>query len=238
MKQNIYMLLQELSHDHAEILMDTASLMEVERLKYMVENYKPIFLEFRQSIIIPGVVCQELVRHLVSDNLEKRDKANEALTIIRNNGEIFTVESADFTSEELRKAFADQELLLRLTKVRSIKQQLLITNDRKLSRDAYNLNQIESCRGKQVYVYYLNFNGHLSECECLNLDHDAPFEKETIEKESVKVETEAKYNPNDNEISESVLLAASLFGAGYITGKYGKTIMNNIFNILNRRLSL
>ena len=65
--------------------------MEVDRLNYMVENYKPILIQNRLSIIVPGVVCQELVRHLTSDNTEKKEKANEALKVIRNNGEMFAV---------------------------------------------------------------------------------------------------------------------------------------------------
>lgn len=221
-------LLQELSHEHAEIIMDTASLMECERLIYMVENYKSTLVKNRQSIIIPGVVCQELVRHLTSDNSEKRDKANEALRIIRNNGEIFTVESAEYTSDEVRKAFADREILLRLTSVRTSRRQLLITNDRKLSRDAHNLNQLESCRGKEVLVYYLSYNGDLCECDYPIWNYGVQNPQIVVEKEPVYAEVEKKSQLNVGEILGGVLVAVSIFGAGYGTGKYGKSVVNGI----------
>lgn len=225
MDSKISSLLHELSNGHGEIIMDTASLMEVDRLNYMVENYKPILIQNRLSIIVPGVVCQELVRHLTSDNTEKKEKANEALKVIRNNGEMFAVESAEYSPDEVRKAFADREILLRLSSVRATRRQLLITNDRKLSRDAYHLNQIESCSGKQVFVYYLSCCGNLCECDCPNTDKP---EKVIVEKEPIYIEVEKNPQMSAGEIFGFVLASVSIFGAGYVTCRYGRTAMNSI----------
>ena len=225
-------LLQELSDGDGEIIMDTASLMEEERVSDMVENYKALLIKNRQSIIIPGAVCQELVRHLTSDNEEKKRKANEALKIIRNNGEIFSVESAGYATDEVRKAFADREILLRLTNIRATKRQLLITNDRKLGRDAYNLNQIESCSGKMVSVYYLSYNGNLCECDCHTLPKDdIQPTKIIVDKEPVYVDVKKEKQLSSGEVLSIVLAAVSIFGAGYGTCKYGKNAINSIKKI-------
>lgn len=237
MELKVYKLLQVLSDDNGVIIMDTASLMEDSRLSYMVELYRPLLIKNRQSIIIPGVVCQELVRHLTSENEEKKRKANEALKIIRNNGDIFTVESAEYTSDEIRKAFADREILLRLTNIRATRRQLLITNDRKLSRDAYNLNQIESCRGKEVFVYYLANNGNLCECEHPAIFQQCEVQQPTriiVEKVPVYIESEKDIQPSVGEIFGLVLAAASIFGVGYGTCKYGKIAVSSIKEITRR----
>lgn len=229
MDLKIFRLLQELSDGDGEIIMDTASLMEEDRVHDMVDNYKAILIKNRQSIIIPGVVYQELVRHLTSDNEQKKRKANEALKIIRNNGEIFTVESVGYTSDEVRKAFADCEILLRLTNIRATRRQLLITNDRKLSRDAYNLNQIESCSGKMVSVYYLSYNGNLCECDCHTLPQaEIQPTRIIVEKEPVYVEVKKEKQFSGGEAFGMILAAVSIFGAGYGTCKYGKSAINSI----------
>ena len=66
---------------------------------------------------------------------------------------------------DAEKAFADSELLSRLTKEKTEFSQLLITNDKKLSVDAYSLNNLNSCLGKKISVCYISKNGLLQKGE-------------------------------------------------------------------------
>ena len=224
--------LKEIIRNSEEIMMDTASLMEANSLECMLDKYRDTFIELGKMIIIPGVVCQELVRHLTSENTDKKGKANQALKIIRNNSEIFTVESAEYTSEEIRKAFADREILIRLSGSRANRRQLLITNDRKLSRDAYNLNSMESCSGKPVFVCYLSRLGDLCKCDCgTNLNNEPERVKIVVKKEPVYVEVEKKHTTSARSVFGRIIGAVVMFGAGYGTCKYGKDIIKSVKSV-------
>lgn len=225
--------MEEIIRNSEEITMDTASLMEIDSLKRMVDKYREVFLNHGKMIIIPAVVCQELVRHLTSDIEDKREKADKALKIIRNNGELFTVELAEYSSEEIRKAFADREILLRLSSARANRRQLLITNDRKLSRDAYNLNLMESCSGKTVFVCYLTYCGDLCRCDCSTKNlPEAEATKIIVKKEPVYVEVEKKRKTSGGDILGWIIGGSVIFGAGYGTCKYGKIAVNAIKNLI------
>ena len=233
MDSNNKITVEEVIRNSEEITMDTASLMEIDSLKRMVDKYREVFLRHGKMIIIPAVVCQELVRHLTSEIEDKREKADKALKIIRNNGEIFTVELAEYSSEEIRKAFADREILLRLSSARANRKQLLITNDRKLSRDAYNLNMMESCGGKTVFVCYLTFCGDLCRCDysTKNLS-ESEATRIIVKKEPVYIEVEKKHKTSARDIFGWIICGSVIFGAGYGTCKYGKLVMNAIKNII------
>ena len=233
MVSNNKITVEEVIQNSEEITMDTASLMEIDSLKRMVDKYREVFLKHGKMIIIPAVVCQELVRHLTSDIEDKREKADKALKIIRNNGDLFTVELAEYSSEEIRKAFADREILLRLSSARANRKQLLITNDRKLSRDAYNLNLMESCGGKTVFVCYLNFCGDLCRCDYLTKNlSESEATKVIVKKEPVYVEVEKKHKTSAGDIFGWIIGGLVMFGAGYGTCKYGKYAMNAIKNLI------
>lgn len=226
------MTMEEIIKNSEEIMMDTASLMEVESLDFMLERHKETFINLRKMITIPGVVCQELVRHLASENEDKKEKANKALKIIRNNAEIFTVEFAEYTPEEIKKAFADREILLRLTSSRAKKRQLLITNDRSLSRDAFNLNLLESCSGKPVQVCYLSRYGELCKCHCDDKQQPKSEQvKVIVQKEPVYVEVAKEPKTGVADVCGYIIGAFALFGAGYGTCKYGSSIMKLVKNI-------
>ena len=78
-----------------------------------------------------------------------------AIELLALNKAIFQVENVPLTAEEIAHTFADAQLLAELTLHRSDYNQLLITNDRKLSCDAYDLNQQQSCKGRKVLVCYI-----------------------------------------------------------------------------------
>ena len=56
----------------------------------------------------------------------------------------------------MQKAFADAKLLTELTENKSERKQLSITNDKKPGQDAYDLNNLESCKGHQINVCFIN----------------------------------------------------------------------------------
>ena len=84
-----------------------------------------------------------------SNNEEKANKARTGLRLIYGYSDLFSLERSEGEPEDLDHAFADPELLTRLTQERRFKRQLLITNDRDLSQDAYDLNTTHSFRGKR-----------------------------------------------------------------------------------------
>ena len=173
------------------IYIDTATLMEVEWTKLFINNCRDILVEERKKIIVPKAVCLELAKHMSSDNARKSQAAFDAIGIITPFAEIFDVQSDAMDENEIAKAFADCQLLSELTLNKNGGGQLLITNDRKLSRDAYNLNSQESCKGYRIMVCYLNRFGELHMCQCV---------KDTF---LHSVEREVGREVNENETSET-----------------------------------
>lgn len=147
------------------ILVDTSTLM-TRRFQQFINNNRERFLSGDKRIIVPKSVYTELARHLVSEDSEKSAYAMSAVELLAINEDIFHVESAPLTEEEIAHAFADAQLLSELTLYKSDFNQLLITNDRKLSCDAFELNQQQSCRGHRIWVCYINWCGELQCCEC------------------------------------------------------------------------
>ena len=96
----------------------------------------------------------------------KTSHAARALDLLSNHVDIFEGRDENLREEEALKAFADSELLAELTLNRTACGQLLITNDRRLSEDAYKLNDQTSCRGRKVMVCFINKFGELRKCEC------------------------------------------------------------------------
>ena len=134
------------------IYIDTASLMDVDRAEQFIDGCADILRNHSRKIIVPLAVCQELVRHLGSETSAKSDLALRAWDLIVRNRDIFQVENKTMTEEEIAKAFADANLLSELTLHKKDFSQLLITNDKKLSNDAFALNQQQSCRGYRINV--------------------------------------------------------------------------------------
>lgn len=147
------------------ILVDTSTLM-TNGFHQFISNNKHSLIEGQKKIIIPKAVYTEIARHMVSDNPEKSTRAFAAVELMSLNKEIFQIESVPLSQEEIAHAFADAQLLSELTLHKSNYNQLLITNDRKLSCDAFDINQQQSCRGRKVLVCYINWYGEMQCCEC------------------------------------------------------------------------
>ena len=147
------------------ILVDTSTLMN-RGFQQFINNNRKRFLTAKKRIIVLKSVYTELARHLVSEDSEKSKSALSVVDLLANNENIFLVESAPLDEEEISHAFADAQLLSELTLHKSDVNQLLITNDRKLSCDAFDLNQQQSCRGGRILVCYVDWYGELQCCEC------------------------------------------------------------------------
>ena len=147
------------------ILIDTSTLM-TRGFQQFISNNKELLLSGDKTIIVPKAVYTELAKHMESADPEKSELAMAAVELMALNKYIFQVESAQLTEEEIALVFADAQLLSELTLHRTDCNQLLITNDRKLSCDAFDLNQQQSCKGCKVLVCYVNWYGELQCCEC------------------------------------------------------------------------
>lgn len=154
-------------HQNERIYIDTASLMEYDAMHQFLDNSRKLLLNAGRKIIIPSSVYTELTRHLDSDFLSKRECALEAINLIAENRELFEVHCVTLTEDEIAKAFADTHLISDLVLNKPIHNQLLITNDRKLSSDAYKLNQQQSCKGHRIMVCHINNRGQLHRCDCV-----------------------------------------------------------------------
>ena len=211
------------------IYIDTASLMDVENLELFIDNAEWVLLNEHRKIIVPRAVCLELTRHLGSQNPVKRDKAVRVLEMLGSHGDIFEVHNEDLREEEALKAFADSELLAELTLNRTACGQLLITNDRRLSEDAYKLNEQASCRGHKVMVCFINRFGELRKCECARAQSSAACCEEIPISEAAASVPETSASIEEQPASQSapkfkvsqVLIPIGAFATGFITCKYG-----------------
>lgn len=148
------------------IYIDTATLME-EGMERFIFNNKELLMSSGRKMIVPTAVRSELARHLEGENAAKCKSAMRAIGLIAKHADLFEVENTPLTDEQIAGAFADIQLLSELTLHKGDCNQLLITNDRRLSRDAFYLNQQESCKGYHIRVCYINHLGYLNCCDCV-----------------------------------------------------------------------
>lgn len=214
--------------DH--ILLDTSSLMS-HGWQQFVSNIRNSLIASGKKIKIPLSVYSELARLIGSADQDKSASALKAVEVISSNKEIFQIESACLTEEEIAHAFADAQLLSELTLHKSTNNQLLITNDTGLSSDAFEINQQLSCKGGRVFVCYIDPYGEMQRCRCTKQDaekrtdnsevsNNAADKEPPINKEKVK-ERKWSYDWKSG--------AVSIFGVGlfYWLYKSGSTIIKN-----------
>ena len=231
------------------IYVDTSALMDADWLRLFSEKAEPVFKAAGKCITIPPAVRSELIRHLDSPDFEKKCRAETAIAILAEHKELFQATGGQLDDEEITKAFADMELLATLMLNRRGNRQLLITNDRNLSKDAYDLNDQQSCQGGRISVCYINHYGELQMCDCVTLSHPGGFlSPEQTEKPESTADGEKL--PDTFEEAELSRLASAepsgknkgkpaegksgtikwilAFGGGaaggYAIGKYGKVI--------------
>lgn len=190
------------------IYIDTATLMDVDGMRLFIENSRGFLQDAGRKIIVPKSVCSELARHLESENPVKRDLAMKAIGMISENPEIFQVECTPMTDEEIAKAFADAHLLSELTLHKSDCDQLLITNDKRLSSDAYSLNQQQSCKGHRIMVCFINRLGELHRCACVATANMAKHDKEAVVEEPLPTPTKVNADADNTRKEEVVNHAA------------------------------
>ena len=129
------------------IVIDTSALMDDGFLAF-IQNDREILCDGQKKIVVPVEVYAELTRHLLSNDNKKCSEAQRAVEIIKQNRDIFDVEAKRLTDEDLSYAFADRQILSELTLHKSDYNQLLISNDKGLTSDAFDLNQLKSYKGE------------------------------------------------------------------------------------------
>ena len=145
------------------IYIDTCSLMQSENTESVIEAIRPYLLAVNKKILITAPVSHELMKHKIRKKEQTIHLAEKAYEIIEKYDDVFTLEDCGTTKEEIFAAFADPRLIARMTMCKDHNSQLLITNDKKLSVDALNINTLKSCKGKPVNVYSISESGELEE---------------------------------------------------------------------------
>lgn len=200
-----------------KIYIDTSSLMNDTELGRFLVQYQDIFEALNKKIIVTREVCLEIVRHLSSKNIEKQEKAKSVILLFKNYSNLFIFEDKDLKQSEVSSAFADSELLSRITKDKSKHSQLLITNDKNLSVDAYKLNKLYSCKGKKIMVCFIDNLGQLNKGKTgfeTNLN-TLVIEQKTLEEQ---VE-EQNNNQEESKIFQKIIWGGCLLSVGFVIGK-------------------
>ncbi len=200
------------------IMLDTSVAMDVQ-FKNLVNSIEMPLLENKKKIIIKNAVWAELLRHLSSTDLIKQRRATAAVEIIAMHQNIFEIHDSDIDAEKILKSFADAEFLADLMIHKHQYTQALLTNDKKLSRDANKLNIQESCLGKPISVYNLNSSGVIVFCphDTAAIEHKEDNPKKTVTKEIEK---------ESNNILPLVGSTATALIVGVVIGKYGKQMLS------------
>ena len=230
------------------IYVDTSALMDADWLRLFSEKAEPIFKAAGKCITIPPAVRSELIRHLDSPDYEKKSRAETAITILAEHKELFQATGGQLDDEEIAKAFADMELLATLMLNRRGNRQLLIANDRNLSKDAYNLNTQQSCQGGRISVCYINRFGELQMCDCVTFHPGGflspeqaekpestadgeklpdPFEEENLSSpETAEPSDKGKPAEGENDTIKWILAFGGGAASGFAIGRYRKLIMS------------
>ena len=200
-----------------KIYIDTSSLMNDTELSRFLEQYQDIFGALDKKIIVTREVCLEIVRHLSSKNFEKQEKAKSVILLFKNYSNLFIFEDKDLKQSEVSSAFADSELLSRITKDKSKHSQLLITNDKNLSVDAYKLNKLYSCKGKKIMVCFIDHLGQLNKGK-------TGFETNpntlVIEQKTAEEQVEEQNNNQEGaKIFQKIIFGGCLLSVGFVLGK-------------------
>ncbi len=230
--------IEKVFHNVGRVLVDTSTLM-TPGFQHFIQNNKEHLVASGKKIIIPKAVYTELAKHLDSDNHDKSKHAIDAVALIVTNEDLFQIEKHELTEEEVAHAFADAELLSDLTLHRNDCNQLLISNDRNLSSDAFDLNQQKSCMGRKILVCYINYLGELQCCDCVNDSNEMKTDKviaETLSNTSEPARENIQQHTERNEITNTEWgfdWKSYAFGVSSVAAIYGiykstKLIISNI----------
>lgn len=200
-----------------KIYIDTSSLMNDTELGRFLVQYQDIFGSLDKKIIVTREVCLEIVRHLSSKNIEKQEKAKSVILLFKNYSNLFIFEDKDLKQTEVSSAFADSELLSRITKDKSKHSQLLITNDKNLSVDAYKLNKLYSCKGKKIMVCFIDNLGQLNKGKT---GFETNLNTLVIEQKTPEDQVEEQNNnQEESKIFQKIILGGCLLSVGFVIGR-------------------
>ena len=200
-----------------KIYIDTSSLMNDTELGRFLVQYQDIFEALNKKIIVTREVCLEIVRHLSSKNIEKQEKAKSVILLFKYYSNLFIFEDKDLKQSEVSSAFADSELLSRITKDKSKHSQLLITNDKNLSVDAYKLNKLYSCKGKKIMVCFIDNLGQLNKGKT---GFETNLNTLVIEQKTPEEQVEEQNNnQEESKIFQKIILGGCLLSVGFVIGR-------------------
>jgi len=200
-----------------KIYIDTSSLMNDTELGRFLVQYQDIFEALNKIIIVTREVCLEIVRHLSLKNIEKQEKAKSVILLFKNYSNLFIFEDKDLKQSEVSSAFADSELLSRITKDKSKHSQLLITNDKNLSVDAYKLNKLYSCKGKKIMVCFIDNLGQLNKGKT---GFETNLNTLVIEQKTPEDQVEEQNNnQEESKIFQKIILGGCLLSVGFVIGR-------------------
>ena len=200
-----------------KIYIDTSSLMNDTELGRFLVQYQDIFEALNKKIIVTREVCLEIVRHLSLKNIEKQEKAKSVILLFKNYSNLFIFEDKDLKQSEVSSAFADSELLSRITKDKSKHSQLLITNDKNLSVDAYKLNKLYSCKGKKIMVCFIDNLGQLNKGKT---GFETNLNTLVIEQKTPEDQVEEQNNNQEkSKIFQKIILGGCLLSVGFVIGR-------------------
>ena len=184
--------------------------------RFLVQ-YQDIFEALNKKIIVTREVCLEIVRHLSLKNIEKQEKAKSVILLFKNYSNLFIFEDKDLKQSEVSSAFADSELLSRITKDKSKHSQLLITNDKNLSVDAYKLNKLYSCKGKKIMVCFIDNLGQLNKGKT---GFETNLNTLVIEQKTPEDQVEEQNNnQEESKIFQKIILGGCLLSVGFVIGR-------------------
>ena len=200
-----------------KIYIDTSSLMNDTELGRFLVQYQDIFEALNKKIIVTREVCLEIVRDLSLKNIEKQEKAKSVILLFKNYSNLFIFEDKDLKQSEVSSAFADSELLSRITKDKSKHSQLLITNDKNLSVDAYKLNKLYSCKGKKIMVCFIDNLGQLNKGKT---GFETNLNTLVIEQKTPEDQVEEQNNnQEESKIFQKIILGGCLLSVGFVIGR-------------------
>lgn len=178
------------------IWIDTCTMMYIQRFELFIKNVRPVLRESKKKIQIPDCVMAELAKHQLSSDEYKQTSAIEALNLVKTNNDIFKVERLNNDASN-GENFADPKILTVILEKRRSIPQLLISNDQRLTSDAYKFNDIKSFYGNKVSVCYIRANGDMNMCDCVKSKSakeqpEIIYQDRIIEKEVIKEVTRDK----------------------------------------------
>ena len=234
---------REMIRENQRIYIDTCALMNTFEIERFLKNNKWLFVSNDKKIIVQKVVWLELIKHLSESNEYKQKKASEAINLIAKYSKVFEIEDVkDCNISDVKCAFADREILQTILSEKLKGKQLLITNDKGLSKDVDAFNSQESYKGHCIVVCQINDLGQLDKYDSLlnkvDVLEENKREKDNIEKIEEKNITEHSEDFEKeilvkNDIRKYILSLIGAFGAGVLVDRYGVRLVKKVSSMIH-----